>query len=158
MLLQPASLPGAACNSESHVSSRMCCIMLKGKVNYFVLLWFFLPIQAENIRERVLPANLKLTFIYLFFFWKILFIYLREGERARTQASRGSHRGRGRRSKLPAQWGTHHGTQFQGPGITTWAKSKCLTNWLTQEPQTETSFYKVVLVHFGTNLLGPFLS
>lgn len=31
MFLQPASLPGAACNSEIHISCRICCITLKRK-------------------------------------------------------------------------------------------------------------------------------
>lgn len=62
MLLKPASLPGAACNSESHVSFRMCCIVLKGKVNYFVLLSFFLhSSRIKDLGKSSLHAKLKFS-------------------------------------------------------------------------------------------------
>ena len=67
---------------------------------------------------------------FSFFFFKILFIYLREQE-WEGEHKQGEHRGRGR-SRFPAEQGA--GAWSQDSGIMTWAKGRCLPNWATQVP------------------------
>ena len=66
---------------------------------------------------------------FFFFFFLILFIYLRE----RESTSRGSCRGRGR-SRIPQSRETDAGLDPRTLGWT-WAKGRCLTDWVTQAPR-----------------------
>ena len=59
---------------------------------------------------------------------KILFIHLRERERAKENIS-------GEREKeVLCKQGTACGAQSQDPGIITWAKGRHFTNWATEGP------------------------
>ena len=60
-------------------------------------------------------------------------------------------RGRGR-SRLTTEQGAWHGGWSQNPGIMTWTKGKCLTNWTTQAPQS----YRFLMAT-QTMLMGTFL-
>ena len=66
------------------------------------------------------------------FLFKDLCIYLTE--RASAQAGGGADRGR-KRSRLPAKQGAQCGAWSQDPGIMTWAKGRCFTDWATQVPR-----------------------
>ena len=68
--------------------------------------------------------------LFVNFLKKIVFIYLMERERER--ASRGNSRGKGRRSRCPAEQGALLRAQSQNLGIMTWAEGRCLTAWATQ--------------------------
>ena len=61
---------------------------------------------------------------HVLYFFKILFIYLKERERAWV---RRKNRGRGR-NRFPTEQGVRQGARYQDPGIVTWAKGK----WATQ--------------------------
>ena len=68
------------------------------------------------------------TLILLFFFFKILCIYLRGRECMTKRESRSRGRGRGENKFLTEQ-GAQDGAWSQEPEIMTWAESRCLSNW-----------------------------
>ena len=84
------------------------------------------------------PHDLGIFFLFIYFL-KILFIYSTEIETdsERGNTSRGTGRGR---SRLPTEQGVRYGAWSQDPGITTWAKGRCLTDWATQAPKGTTYF------------------
>ena len=78
-----------------------------------------------NSSFSIYPPNKDILYI----FYKTLFIYLRERERACTGG-----KGKGQREKDFVLYRKPNLAWFQDLGIMTWAKGGCLTNWATKVP------------------------
>ena len=87
---------------------------------FLLLLVFWLPKSYKSNRCKWWFSNFSL------FFFKILFIYLRERD--------GAQSGRTGRKRLYIEQGAQVGAPFQDPVTMTWAKGRCLSDWATQAP------------------------
>ena len=98
----------------------------------FVVLFISLslrPSKTKYLGERQYLIHLFILITLMFL--KILFIYLTEREP--ESPSWGRREGRGR-SRLPTEQGAGCRAPSQDPGVMTWAKGRCLTDWATQAP------------------------
>ena len=79
---------------------------------------------------------LQCVWVFVFCFFKSLFIYLRERERKQG----------GEREKQAPRWaGTGRWPHSQAPGSMTWAQGRCWTDWATGRPHKVQSIVNPIL-------------
>ena len=102
------------------------------------------------ILKSCLLSNFPLDI--LFFFLKILFIYLRVRERAHTQRQ-GRDGQRERQKQIPHWAGSSMEAPSQDPEIMTWTEGSCPTDWAKQVPRY--SLFLLVSIFLPTLPTSP---
>ena len=114
--------------------------------------WVLIVFHLQTITFKMALQTFSQTSTFLFFFFLRFCLFERESEQNRESTSRGRGRGR-RRSRLLVELGAHHGAQFQGSGIMTWAEGRCSTVWASQV--LFSFLFLNILWEFGKKSLYP---